>query len=124
MTTITLNDRELATVLAALRFYQRMRLTPNRSLTNADLDDILTNGGKVKPLDAGQIDELCELINLGGQPAKATEGTTKPAADGLAELEELMHAVESLKDFGGEGGIEAEERVKAALEAAEKVVEP
>ena len=56
-----LNDREHATVLAALRWYQehRKRGLPLR------IDDIATNGGKLKSLTVNGIDELCQKLNRG-----------------------------------------------------------
>jgi hypothetical protein len=54
-----LNDRQLATVLAALRAYQR---TPRQS---SDIHDVATNGGELSPLDDVEIDELCESLNFG-----------------------------------------------------------
>ncbi len=54
---IELSNRELGTVLAALRYWQH-----NLGFS-APLDDIATNGGAFTALDAAEIDELCERIN-------------------------------------------------------------
>lgn len=51
-----LNSQELATVLAALRFWQR------KGPTTIEWD-IATNGGKFLPLDDNEIDDLCEKLN-------------------------------------------------------------
>jgi hypothetical protein len=57
-----LNDREHATVLAALRLYQAEGMPTH----GEPASDIATNGGNVKPLDANDIDALCERLNCGG----------------------------------------------------------
>jgi len=55
---VTLSVAELGTVLAALRYWQREGL-----LSDGVERDIATDGGTVVPLDANQIDALCERIN-------------------------------------------------------------
>lgn len=51
-----MNERELATVLAALRNWQRQ--WPSKELL-----DISTDSGAVEPLNLVEIDELCENLN-------------------------------------------------------------
>lgn len=51
------NAEELATVLAALRMWQRCPSHP------ADLNMIATNGDQLMPLTDAEIDELCERLN-------------------------------------------------------------
>lgn len=51
-------DRDLHTILAALRMYQnRINDIPERFL------EIATNYGEVDPLTADEIDDLCEELN-------------------------------------------------------------
>ncbi len=54
---LEISDRELHTILAALRWWQGER--------NHDhgINDIATNGGTCKPLTLDEIDALCERIN-------------------------------------------------------------
>jgi hypothetical protein len=59
---IHLDDQALATVLAALRFYQRHDMG-NPAMRSDELHDIATNGGTVISLDDVGIDELCERLN-------------------------------------------------------------
>lgn len=56
-----------ATVLAALRFWQRAHLD-NEASRVADLPewDIATGGGELAPLRSHQIDSLCETFNVDG----------------------------------------------------------
>lgn len=51
--------REIATILAALRFWQA---APD-GWKAARFMDIATDGGEIKPLTAAEIDRLCEAIN-------------------------------------------------------------
>jgi len=64
-----LNDRELGTVLAALRVYQQ-RLEENGGAPPQDVDDIATAGGTIKnPMVVDEIDSLCEKLNIEDQPS-------------------------------------------------------
>jgi len=69
---IEVDDRELATILGALRIWQWMlesgtsartpTMDPNRILM---ILGITTNGDTIVPLDASEIDELAQRINGG-----------------------------------------------------------
>ncbi|MCW8129365.1 MAG: hypothetical protein KIS92_03190 [Planctomycetota bacterium] len=54
-----MNERELAAVLAALRFWQAMRGGPS----TRDYSDIETDLGKHRSLSDAEIDALCERLN-------------------------------------------------------------
>lgn len=56
----TLTNRQLATVLAALRWFQRT----DSAETSAE-NDIATNGGTLDALSIDEIDDLCERLNGG-----------------------------------------------------------
>jgi len=58
--TPALDDRELATVLAALRYWQR-----EGWISGGHEHDIATNGDTLEPLGADEIDALCERLNAG-----------------------------------------------------------
>jgi hypothetical protein len=60
---VKLNEREHATVLAALRLWQARRPDDADERWDA-LHDIAENGGEIEPLDADEIDALCERINV------------------------------------------------------------
>lgn len=75
-----LTRRELATVLAALRFWQRHG--PNQPDTFWDkleideqdlLEGVRTDAGRLQPLDGTEIDRLCERINTGDAPCACEE---------------------------------------------------
>ena len=58
-----LDYRELATVIAALRFYQRGLLGGPSTFASYAESDIATGGGTLVPLDDLEIDALCERLN-------------------------------------------------------------
>lgn len=58
---LRLSNRELHTILAALRYYQVQCDTDDLPARMADL---ASNDGEVQPLDATEIDHLCERINI------------------------------------------------------------
>ena len=57
---VKLNDRELAAVLAGLRFWQREGMEYAGLLPEQDIAD---DCGKLTPLNAQEIDALCERLN-------------------------------------------------------------
>ena len=60
----TLEDRELATILAALRVYQELGYG-TESRQPIYINEIATNCGEFNPLDDQGIDTLCEKLNGG-----------------------------------------------------------
>ena len=68
--TLRVNRRELATILAALRFHQDENLQAGRDVPDQFIKEIATDGGLVRPLDFREIGKLCERLNTDeGQPA-------------------------------------------------------
>lgn len=55
------NARDVATVLAALRFYQAHKR--QGTYFQPEFENIATNGGELDSLSTGEIDALCERIN-------------------------------------------------------------
>ena len=60
---LVVDSRELATILAALRFHQDENLPAGREIPDQVIKDIATDGGSLKPLNFKDIDRLCERIN-------------------------------------------------------------
>ena len=58
-----LERRELATILAALRFHQDENLASGRKIADACIADIASDGGTLTPLSAAEIDTLCRRLN-------------------------------------------------------------
>ena len=57
-TVVRVSAREMAHVLAGLRLLQSV------GRLSADVDDVATDGGTHEPLAPGEIDDLCERLNL------------------------------------------------------------
>lgn len=53
-----INNRELATILAALRYWQREGM-----MSGGHEQDIACDDGEFAPLNADEIDGLCERLN-------------------------------------------------------------
>ncbi len=62
-----MDDRQTATVLAALRYWQREGLNSS----GHEIDAIATNDGEFAAMDAEEIDTLCEEINCGIETDKS-----------------------------------------------------
>jgi hypothetical protein len=60
---MNLNIRETATVLAALRYWQREGL-----MSGGYEHDIASNNDTEEPLAEGEIESLCERLNMGPDP--------------------------------------------------------
>ena len=56
-----LQPRQMAAILAGLRILQYTVAVPQ------EINEILTNGGTTDPLSLGEIDALCEQINMGAE---------------------------------------------------------
>ena len=61
MVNLELDERQLGTVLAALRYWQRKGLA-----SGGDEHDIASDFGGLVPLNETEIDALCEDINSAG----------------------------------------------------------
>jgi len=61
------DDRELATILAALRFHQAENLQGTDEIPDQVIRDIATDDGRLEALSGGEVDLLCERLNLGGE---------------------------------------------------------
>jgi len=68
--TLRVNRRELATILAALRFHEDENLQAGRDVPDHLVKEIATDGGLFKPLNSQEVSKLCERLNTDkGQPA-------------------------------------------------------
>lgn len=64
MIPLHLNDREAATILAALRMWQSEIEAEGAGFTYGDIS---TDCGRLDPMTTGEIDRLAEKINRGGR---------------------------------------------------------
>ncbi len=65
---LNVSDRDLATILAALRYHQAENLQGTNDIPDQAIREIATDGDRLKPLSSQEIDRLCERINLAGDP--------------------------------------------------------
>ena len=78
MITITLTDRELATVLASLRALQAVQ---QHEPPAPEIAEIASNSGTLEPLEDGEVDTLCERLNTNTETAlQVTLGLTRGAS--------------------------------------------
>jgi len=61
--TFSLNERELATLLAALRFHQDENLQGRATIADETIKEIASDNGQWVPLSFNEINGLCERIN-------------------------------------------------------------
>jgi hypothetical protein len=60
---LVVDGRELATILAALRFHQDENLRVGSDIPDRAIKDIVTDSGSLKPLNFKDVSRLCERIN-------------------------------------------------------------
>ena len=65
---LDLDGRELATVLAALRFHQAENLQGGAGIPDEAIKAIASDGGRLKPLNFDEVSQLCERINVREHP--------------------------------------------------------
>jgi hypothetical protein len=61
---LRITRRELATILAALRFHQDENLQGGRDIPDQSIKEIATDCGLLKPLSFEEVGKLCERLNL------------------------------------------------------------
>ena len=61
---LAVDERELATILAALRFHQDENLRTTPGIADQAIEDIATDCGSLKPLNFDDVSKLCEKINI------------------------------------------------------------
>lgn len=74
---MNLTPEELATVLAALRFYQESGQSFS-DVREGGIDDIATGCGALTPLNGAEIDKLCEKLNAGPKTHILLVAESKP----------------------------------------------
>jgi hypothetical protein len=72
--TLAVDGRELATILAALRFHQDENLRIGPGIADQAIEEIASDCGSLKPLDFEDVGRLCERINIHNQPCTNQRG--------------------------------------------------
>ena len=78
---LLVSDRELATVLAALRYHQEENLQNGRNIPDVLIREIATDTGKLTPLDFHEVEDLCEKLNCGELRPRAGLTIESPPQD-------------------------------------------
>ena len=78
----TINKRELATILAALRFHQAENLQGSGEIPDHAIREIASDCARLTPLSFDEVDDLCERLNV--QERWAQPKSTSTAATPLA----------------------------------------
>jgi hypothetical protein len=63
-TPLRVSSRELATILAALRFHQDKNLQGGQGIPDPFINEIATDGGLVKAMSFQEVGELCQRLNI------------------------------------------------------------
>ena len=63
---LLVDDREMATILVALRFHQAENLQGSDEIPGQAIREIATDSGRLEALGFKDVDRLCERLNLGG----------------------------------------------------------
>jgi len=61
---LTVDDRQLATILAALRFHQAENLQGGVGIADRAIEEIATDVGKLTALDFDEVESLCRVLNI------------------------------------------------------------
>jgi len=60
---LAVGDRQLATILAALRFHQAENLQGGAGIEDRAIEEIATDAGKLTALDFDEVEGLCQMLN-------------------------------------------------------------
>jgi hypothetical protein len=86
--------RELATILAALRFHQDENLQGGSIIADQKVGVIATDGGKLTPLDFDEVEQLCERLN-GDYPMKESMNIEPPPREsGEEQLFRVVYVID------------------------------
>jgi hypothetical protein len=60
---LAVSDRQLATILAALRFHQAENLQGDGKIADQAIKEIATDSSSLAALDSDEVESLCEVLN-------------------------------------------------------------
>lgn len=112
---VLMTRRELATVLAGLRLHQAQNLQPCQDIP-ASLHDIATDGSHLRPLDAKEVDKLCQRLNL-SRSRRSLDGLVIDPPQNEGGKEPLFRVVYVID-------VNAKSPLRAAKEAHKFMIDP
>ena len=65
---LAVDDRQLATILAALRFHQAENLQGSGKILDRTVEEIATDAGKLDALDFDEVEGLCQSLHITRTP--------------------------------------------------------
>lgn len=94
--TARISRRELATILAALRFHQDENLQGGQEIPGGFLREIATDCGTISPLSFKEVSRLCERLNLdeGDQPSNGLVIEPPPKDRGDEPLFRVVYVID------------------------------
>jgi len=112
---IWVGNRELATILAALRFHQEKNLQAGEGIPDCSIKDIATDGGRLRALTFDEVERLCRCLNTGGRKVEPRGRPGKPlhvvlsVSGGVADvIFKPRGVVVSIYDYDLDGACEAD----------------
>jgi hypothetical protein len=111
------DERELATILAALRYHQEENLKANPTIPDRAVRDIASNAGVVEPLTFQEVDALCARLNGVATPPPGLHVEPPPKDQGI----EPLHRVVYIIDVPAQNPRQAARRTHEILSAAQSL---
>jgi hypothetical protein len=91
---LDVDARELATILAALRFHQDENLQGRSEIADLTIKDIATDCGILKPLTFQDVDVLCERLNGSATPMPRLHVEPPPRDKGKEPLHRVVYVID------------------------------
>ena len=89
--TLAVNDRQLATILAALRFHQAENLQGGAGIPDRAIEEIATDGGRSTPLDFDEVEDLCHRLNTGEVGHHPTDDQDKSELAAIQRVHDVLY---------------------------------
>jgi hypothetical protein len=114
--TLQIDQRELATILAALRFHQDENLQGTQVILDKCIREVAMDGGMLNPLSHQEVDELCQRLNLGAEKTawqscqhawQTIQGWALPSDDGT--WHQCSHCGGTMRRFVDQDGGSSDE---------------
>jgi len=115
--TLRITRRELATILAALRFHQAENLQAGRAIPDRFIKEIATDGGLLKPLKSEEVGRLCERLNT-DEGSQSTRGLVIEPPHNESGDEPLYRVVYAI-DVNAAGPLKAARQAYVIMAAPE-----
>lgn len=89
--TLAVNDRQLATILAALRFHQAENLQGAVGIPDRAIEEIATDAGELAALDFDEVEELCQRLNTDEVGRHPTDDQDKSELAAIQRVHDVLY---------------------------------